>query len=35
MGPVLLYGTLIVVANFLADLLQLWLNPRLRTAKAS
>ena len=34
MGPVLLYGTLIVTANFLADLLQLWLNPRLRVAKA-
>lgn len=35
MGPVLLYGSLIVVANFLADILQLWLNPRLRAAKAS
>jgi oligopeptide transport system permease protein len=30
MGPVLLYGSLIVIANFLADLIQLWLNPRLR-----
>ena len=30
MGPVLLYGSLIVLANFLVDLLQLWLNPRLR-----
>jgi ABC-type dipeptide/oligopeptide/nickel transport system permease component len=27
---VLLYGTLIVTANFLVDLIQLWLNPRLR-----
>ncbi len=35
MGPVLLYGTLIVTANFLADLLQIWLNPRLRTAVSS
>jgi oligopeptide transport system permease protein len=35
MGPVLLYGTLIVTANFLVDLLQIWLNPRLRTAKAA
>jgi oligopeptide transport system permease protein len=34
MGPVLLYGTLIVIANFLADLLQIWLNPRLRAANA-
>lgn len=31
MGPVLLYGSLIIAANFLVDLLQLWLNPRLRT----
>jgi len=31
MGPVLLYGTLIVLANFLVDLVQLWLNPRLRS----
>jgi len=31
MGPVLIYGSLIVVANFLADLVQLWLNPRLRS----
>lgn len=35
MGPVLLYGTLIVTANFLADLLQIWLNPRLRNAASS
>ncbi len=34
MGPVLLYGSLIVLANFLVDLIQLWLNPRLR-ARAS
>ncbi len=35
MGPVLLYGSLIVIANFLADLLQLWFNPRLRSRNAS
>jgi len=35
MGPVLLYGALIVAANFAADLLQLWLNPRLRADNAS
>jgi oligopeptide transport system permease protein len=34
MGPVLLYGSLIVLANFFVDLIQLWLNPRLR-ARAS
>lgn len=31
MGPVLLYGGLIVLANFLVDLVQLWMNPRLRS----
>lgn len=31
-GCVLLYGTLIVVANLLTDLFQLYLNPRLRKA---
>lgn len=35
MGPVLLYGTLIVLANFLVDLIQLWLNPRLRARAAA
>jgi oligopeptide transport system permease protein len=35
MGPVLLYGTLIVLANFLVDLIQLWLNPRLRARSAA
>jgi ABC-type dipeptide/oligopeptide/nickel transport system permease component len=25
-----LYGALIVTANFLVDLIQIWLNPRLR-----
>jgi len=35
MGPVLLYGSLIVIANFLADLLQLWFNPRLRGRHAN
>ncbi|HEY8962760.1 MAG TPA: ABC transporter permease [Luteolibacter sp.] len=29
-GPVLLYGTLIILANLVTDLLGLWLNPRLR-----
>jgi oligopeptide transport system permease protein len=29
-GIVLLYGSLIIAANFLTDLAQLWLNPRLR-----
>jgi ABC-type dipeptide/oligopeptide/nickel transport system permease component len=32
---VLLYGTLIVTANFLVDLIQLWLNPRLRARAAA
>jgi ABC-type dipeptide/oligopeptide/nickel transport system permease component len=31
-GLVLLYGTLTVVANLAADLLQIWLNPRLRSS---
>ena len=31
-GLVLLYGTLTVVANLLTDLLQIWLNPRLRSS---
>jgi oligopeptide transport system permease protein len=35
MGPVLLYGALIVIANFLVDLIQLWLNPRLRARAAA
>ncbi len=30
LGCVMLYGTLIITANFLTDLLGLWLNPRLR-----
>ena len=30
LGSVMLYGTLIIIANFLTDLLGLWLNPRLR-----
>ena len=28
---VMLYGSLIILANFLTDLVSLWLNPRLRT----
>ncbi len=31
-GIVLLYGSLIIAANFLTDLAQLWLNPRLRNS---
>jgi oligopeptide transport system permease protein len=31
-GLVLLYGTLIVLANLASDLLQVWLNPRLRAS---
>lgn len=31
-GLVLLYGTLIVLANLATDLLQIWLNPRLRAS---
>ena len=29
----MLYGTLIIIANFLTDLLGLWLNPRLRASR--
>lgn len=32
LGSVMLYGTLIIIANFLTDLLGLWLNPRLRAS---
>ncbi len=32
LGIVMLYGVLIIVANFLTDLLGLWLNPRLRAS---
>lgn len=35
MGPVLLYGCAIVIVNFLTDLIQLWLNPRLSLSQAS
>jgi oligopeptide transport system permease protein len=35
MGPVVLYGVLIISANFLVDLIQLWLNPRLRSQAKS
>ena len=31
LAAVMLYGTLIIAANFLTDLVSLWLNPRLRT----
>ncbi|MEK7950508.1 ABC transporter permease [Luteolibacter soli] len=30
MGVTMLYGTLVIVANFLTDLAGIWLNPRLR-----
>jgi oligopeptide transport system permease protein len=33
MGCVMLYGVLIIIANFLTDLLGLWLNPRLRASR--
>ncbi len=33
LGIVMLYGTLIIIANFLTDLLGLWLNPRLRASR--
>jgi len=32
LGIVMLYGTLIIIANFLTDMLGIWLNPRLRKA---
>jgi oligopeptide transport system permease protein len=32
LGIVMLYGSLIILANFATDLLGLWLNPRLRKA---
>jgi len=32
LGIVMLYGSLIIIANFLTDLLGIWLNPRLRKA---
>ena len=33
LGIVMLYGSLIIIANFLTDLLGLWLNPRLRASR--
>jgi len=30
LGSVMLYGILIIIANFATDLLGVWLNPRLR-----
>jgi oligopeptide transport system permease protein len=33
LGIVMLYGTLIIIANFLTDLFGLWLNPRLRASR--
>lgn len=32
LGIVMLYGALIIIANFLTDLVGIWLNPRLRKA---
>ena len=31
MGTVLFFATLIILLNLLVDVLQIWLNPRLRT----
>ncbi len=31
LATVMLYGTLIIIANFLTDIVAVWLNPRLRT----
>jgi oligopeptide transport system permease protein len=33
LGIVMLYGVLIILANFATDLLGLWLNPRLRSSR--
>ncbi len=33
LGIVMLYGSLIIIANFLTDLLGMWLNPRLRASR--
>jgi oligopeptide transport system permease protein len=33
LGIVMLYGTLIIIANFLTDLASLWLNPKLRASR--
>lgn len=33
LGSVMLYGLLIIIANFGTDLLSLWLNPRLRASR--
>jgi oligopeptide transport system permease protein len=33
LGSVMLYGLLIIIANFATDLLGLWLNPRLRASR--
>jgi peptide/nickel transport system permease protein len=34
-GSVLIIGVIVVLANFAVDLVQLWLNPRLRETRAS
>lgn len=33
LGMAMLYGSLIIIANFVTDLLGLWLNPRLRASR--
>jgi oligopeptide transport system permease protein len=33
LGSVMLYGSVIILANFATDLLGLWLNPRLRSSR--
>lgn len=33
LGVAMLYGSLIIIANFLTDVLGLWLNPRLRASR--
>ena len=33
LGIVMLYGVLIIIANFATDLLGIWLNPRLRSSR--
>jgi len=32
MGTVLFFAALIIMLNLLVDIVQIWLNPRLRTA---
>lgn len=34
MAPVMLFGSLVIIANFATDVLAVWLNPRLRSKKS-